>query len=41
MAIYHFYDEKEETIWIITRKDARKIDFKSGKIKRIFVLCGD
>ena len=28
MAIYQFYDEREENIWIITRKDARKIDFR-------------
>ena len=28
MAIYQFYDEREENIWIITRKDARKIDLR-------------
>lgn len=41
VALYQFYDEKEEAAWIITRKDARKIDVKHGKITRIFVLCGD
>ena len=28
IAIHQFYDEREENIWIITRKDARKIDLR-------------
>jgi hypothetical protein len=39
VPLYQFYDENEEYLWIITRKDARKTDIKKGKIVKIYTLC--
>lgn len=38
-GIYQFFRKEEETLWIITRKEAREIDINTGRIKNILVLC--
>ena len=34
-----FYDQRTETLWIITKKDARAINIKTGKVTQIYTLC--
>lgn len=38
-GIYQFFRKEEETLWIITRKEAREINLKDGRQMNIFVLC--
>lgn len=38
-GIYQFFRKEDETLWVITRKDARKISLKNGRTTERFVLC--
>ena len=38
-GIYQFFRKDDEILWVITRKDARKINLKNGRTIERFVLC--
>ena len=39
--LYHFVDENDKILWVVTQKDARKIDLRLGKILRVYVLVSE
>lgn len=38
-GVYHFFRKEEESLWIITRKEAREIRLKDGRTKNVLVVC--
>lgn len=39
--IHQTYHPHTQVLWVFTRKDARQIDVKTGRIRQIFILCGE
>ena len=38
-GVYQFFRKEEESLWIITRKDAREIRLSDGRTKNILIVC--
>ena len=41
VTLFQYYDKRDDALWIVSKRECRKVDVKNGRVGSIFVLCGE